>query len=88
MFSRAPGFDPVVQTVSIAARTNTLNWQLRRDWAALAGGATVEDFNGDDFTIFGCGPSSMFDQSQGSGWSTDATYVNGRRRRTSCRSGS
>jgi hypothetical protein len=76
VFSRAPGFDPVSRTVSILSGPNTLDWNLRRDWAALAGGATVADFNGDDFTIFGCGPPSMFDQSQGSGWSTDARYIN------------
>lgn len=76
VFARSAGFDPNVQTVSVASRVNTLNWTLRRDWAALSGGATVTDFNGDDFTIFGCGPPSMFDQSQGSGWSTDAVLIN------------
>jgi hypothetical protein len=68
------GYDASVQTVSVAARTNTLNWDLRRDWAALAGGATVVDFNGVDFSAFGCGPAAIFDQSQGSGWSTDTVY--------------
>ncbi len=76
VFARAPGFDPNVQTVSISSRTRTLNWTLRRDWAALGGGATVVDFNGADFSAFGCGPSSIFDQSQGSGWSSDAVLNN------------
>ena len=44
VFSRGAGYDPVVQTVSVASRTNTLNWTLRRDWAASAGGGTVVDF--------------------------------------------
>ena len=76
VFARAPGFDPVAQTVSIAARVNVLNWSLRRDWAALSGGASIIDFNGVDFSIFGCGPAAIFDQSQGSGWSTDAILIN------------
>ncbi|MGE5828556.1 MAG: M36 family metallopeptidase [Micromonosporaceae bacterium] len=74
--ARSAGYDPNVQTVSVPSHTLVLNWLLRRDWAALAGGATVVDFNGDDFTIFGCGPPSMFDQSQGSGWSTDSILTN------------
>jgi hypothetical protein len=75
VFSRGVGYDPVVQTVSIASRVNTLNWSLRRDWAATAGGASVTDFNGVDFSLFGCGPAAMFDQSQGQGWSTDVEFV-------------
>ncbi len=58
--------------MSIASRENVVDWQVRRDWAAISGGAAVTDANGDDFSDFGCGPASMFDQSQGSGWSTDA----------------
>ena len=74
--SGGAGYEAQVQTLSIAARSNTANWTLRRDWAALGGGATVVDFNGDDATAFGCGPAVMFDQSQGSTWSTDAILVN------------
>jgi extracellular elastinolytic metalloproteinase len=74
VFARGAGYDPVTQTVSIASRPNTLNWSLRRDWAALGGGSAVVDFNGEDFTEAGCGPSSLFDQSQGLGWSTDAVF--------------
>jgi hypothetical protein len=77
VFARSgAGYDPNSQTVSVPSHTVVLNWQLRRDWAALSGGATITDFNGDDFTIFGCGAPSMFDQSQGSGWSTDAVLTN------------
>jgi hypothetical protein len=74
VFARGAGYDPEVRTVSIAARANTLNWQLRRDWAAIAGGSEVVDFNGPDYTPFGCGPAQLFDQSQGSGWGSDAVY--------------
>lgn len=62
--------------MSISSGSNTLNWTLRRDWAALSGGATVVDFNGVDYSAFGCGPGAIFDQSQGSGWSTDAVLIN------------
>jgi extracellular elastinolytic metalloproteinase len=76
VFARGAGFDPVVQTVSVASRTNVLNWTLRRDWAATAGGASVVDFNGEDNSGFGCGPPQLFDQSQGSGDSTDVVFAN------------
>jgi extracellular elastinolytic metalloproteinase len=71
------GYDVAVQTLSIASRPNTANWGLRRDWAASSGGAAVVAFNGLDATPFGCGPSAMIDQSQGSGWSTDAVITPG-----------
>ena len=45
-----------------------VNFQLRRDWAALSGGGSIFDFNGPDFTGFGCGPSSAIDQSETNGW--------------------
>ena len=68
VFSRGAGFDPVVQTVSVASRVNTLNWALRRDWAASAGGGSITAFTPPDFTPFGCGPAGLIDQSQGTGW--------------------
>jgi len=72
VFSRGAGFDPVVRTVSIASRVNVLNWSLRRDWAASAGGASVVEFTPPDYTVFGCGPGGLIDQSQGTGWGSDA----------------
>jgi extracellular elastinolytic metalloproteinase len=66
------GFDPVVQTVSVSSGNNTLNWQLRRDWAASSGGGSVVSFTPPDYTPFGCGPGGLIDQSQGSGWGSDA----------------
>ncbi len=76
VFARGAGYDPKSATLSIGSHAQTFNWSLRRDWAALGGGAAVTDFNGADFTSDGCGASSIFDQSQGSGWSTDAVLVN------------
>jgi hypothetical protein len=77
VFSRGgAGYDTLVQTVTIEAGDNEADWALRRDWAALSGGAEVVDFNGVDFSAFGCGPAAIFDQSQGSGWSSDAVLIN------------
>jgi extracellular elastinolytic metalloproteinase len=72
VFSRGAGYDPVVRTISVAARVNTLNWSLRRDWAAAGGGGSIVDFTPPDYTDFGCGPAAMIDQSQGTGWGSDA----------------
>jgi extracellular elastinolytic metalloproteinase len=71
VFAKGAGYDPKSGTVSIAARTQTLNWQLRRDWAAISGGSSVVSFTGPDYTDFGCGPPQLFDQSQASGWGSD-----------------
>jgi hypothetical protein len=70
--ARGAGYDPVVQSVSVASRTNVLNWQLRRDWAASSGGGAVVSFTPPDYSAFGCGPAQLIDQSQGSGWGSDA----------------
>ena len=66
----APGYDPVVEPgkVTINQPSTTLDFQLRRDWAALSGGGSITDFSGPDFSAFGCGPSGAIDQSQGNGW--------------------
>jgi len=64
----ANAYDRSVQDVVIAAGPNTLDWQLTRDWAASAGGASITDFNGPDFTPFGCGPGEAIDMSLGNGW--------------------
>src|SRR5438093_236918 len=70
--ARGAGYDPVVlTTLTINPGANTKNWQLRRDWAALAGGGSITAFNGPDYTPFGCGPTGAIDQSQGNGWGSD-----------------
>jgi hypothetical protein len=72
VFAQGAGYDRVTRTVSVGSNGARADWEIRRDWAALAGGSQVTDANGVDFTDFGCGPAGMFDQSQGNGWSTDA----------------
>ncbi len=77
VFARGPGYDTSSQTVSVAARANTVNWTVRRDWAALAGGSRVVTFNGEDNTESGCGPRHLFDQSQGTGWVSNVVFTTG-----------
>jgi len=54
-----------------------VNFQLRRDYAALSGGGSIFKFNGPDFTGFGCGPSSAIDQSETNGWGSTTDGDNG-----------
>jgi extracellular elastinolytic metalloproteinase len=76
VFAAGPGFDTVVlSSLTIDKPTTIQNWTLRRDWAALRGGGSVTDFNGPDYTVFGCGPTGAIDQSLGNGWGSD-TDVN------------
>jgi extracellular elastinolytic metalloproteinase len=72
VFTRSAGFDPIVRTVTVAASANTLDWPLRRDWAAAPGGASVTEFTPPDNTDFGCGPGNLIDQSLGVGWGSIA----------------
>ncbi|HEX5201003.1 MAG TPA: M36 family metallopeptidase [Actinoplanes sp.] len=71
------GFESQVKTVTVTRRPAVVDWTVRRDWAASQGGATVADFNGDDYSGFGCGPGQAIDMSQGSGWSSDAVITEG-----------
>lgn len=71
------GYDEVRQAVTVDSATVTVNASLDRDWASAAGGASIDDFTGVDFTPFGCGPVNAIDQSDGFGWSTSADLVDG-----------
>ncbi|BFU46037.1 M36 family metallopeptidase [Krasilnikovia sp. MM14-A1004] len=77
VFTKGAGYDTVSKTVTVLSRANSVDWQVRRDWAAVAGGSSVVDFTGPDYTPFGCGPSQLFDQSYGSGWGSDVTDADG-----------
>jgi len=77
VFAKGDGYDRATAVVSIASRANVRNWALRRDWAALSGGGSVVDFNGPDFTPFGCGPTAAIDQSLGLGWGSTADISGG-----------
>jgi len=62
-----PGYDRVVKTVTINGSANQLDWQLKRDWASLGGGASVVSFTGPDFAPQ-CPPEGAIDQTDGIGW--------------------
>jgi len=62
-------------TVDQAVVTNDVG--LNRDWASSAGGGSISDFTGPDFTPFDCGPVNAIDQSDGFGWSTTADLDSG-----------
>ncbi len=66
-----PGWDRVTaRSVNVPANgTRTLNFALRRDWAASRGGAAVTAASDDTGGPFGCGVDQLIDQSQGVGWS-------------------
>jgi hypothetical protein len=77
VFSKANGFDRQVATLSVSSGATVRDWTMRRDWAALAGGGSVADFNGPDFSDFGCGPSAAINQSLGLGWGSTVDAVGG-----------
>lgn len=61
------------QNVAVNANaTTTRDLSVRRDWAALEGGAARNAFTGNDYTSFGCGPDSALDLSLATGWGSDA----------------
>jgi hypothetical protein len=71
------GFERQVKTVTVTSKPATVDWTVRRDWAASQGGAQLTDFNGDDYGDYGCGPAQAIDMSQGTGWSSDAVLTSG-----------
>jgi hypothetical protein len=51
----------------------TIDFNLERDWSSAVGGATVEDFTGEDNTNDGCGPGGLIDDDPGAVWGTNNT---------------
>jgi hypothetical protein len=62
------GYVPVTTDVNVTNGGAHQNFSVERDWAAASGGASVADFNGPDYTAYGCGPGGAIDLSQASGW--------------------
>jgi hypothetical protein len=71
------GYEKQVRTVTVTRKPGTVDWAVRRDWAASQGGAQLVDFNGEDNGGFGCGPAQAIDMSQGTGWSSDSVLTGG-----------
>ncbi|WP_236718071.1 M36 family metallopeptidase [Actinoplanes sp. TFC3] len=67
-----PGYEQAIRDLPVRRGTNRVDWALRRDWASTAGGSSVVDANGDDYSPIGCGPAAALDTLQSTGWSTDA----------------
>ena len=74
---RGAGYDPAASPVSVTPAGATADVEVRRDWAASSGGASVTDFNGPDYGGFGCGPGQAIDNSQATGWSSTTGDDNG-----------
>lgn len=64
------GFEPMQDSVTVTTSGVTKDFAVARDWAAISGGAEVTDYNGPDYTAYGCGPNEAFDLSQAAGWSS------------------
>ncbi len=68
--ARAPGYDIATEVADVRAGRAQVDFELRRDWAATAGGATLDDFTGPNYGP-GCGPADALDLNYGEGWSTN-----------------
>ncbi len=75
VYATGGGADGEIRAVSVRSGTTTVNWALRLNWASSSAGAGVAAFNGEDFTLYGCGPGDLLKSSLlgGGGWSTDKT---------------
>lgn len=72
----APGFFPEAQPVD-SASTNPADFSIVRDFASKSGGAEVIDFNGPDYTPYGCGPEGAIDMGLSTGWGSTTGNDNG-----------
>jgi extracellular elastinolytic metalloproteinase len=64
----APGYEIVSHAVNVQPPSTTRNFKIRFDWAASANGGQITDFNGPDYSAFGCGPDKAIDLTQANGW--------------------
>jgi extracellular elastinolytic metalloproteinase len=65
---RAAGYERITRSVRVAEDSTTADFEPRFDWAATSAGGSIVDFNGPDFTPFGCGPGNLIDLSLADGW--------------------
>ena len=62
------GFLAATKAVTVTPSGATRDFTVRKDWASASGGASIADYNGPDYSGFGCGPDQAIDDSQSSGW--------------------
>ena len=67
VIASAPGYFPQARPVN-SRRSAPADFSIVRDWAAKSGGAEIVDFNGPDYTEFGCGPDGAIDLGLSTGW--------------------
>jgi extracellular elastinolytic metalloproteinase len=67
-----PGYEVQAVEVTVDQNGASADFDPRRDWAASSQGGEVVDFDGGDFTDFGCGPNELIDLNQGTGWGSTA----------------
>jgi hypothetical protein len=71
--AQGPGYLAQSKSVTIPQGDHaTADFVVDHDWAEKNGGADVVDYNGLDFTPYGCGPVQAIDGNQGTGWVTVA----------------
>ena len=63
-----PGYEVLTQPLTVTIGSTNADFEPRRDWVSSSGGGTITDFNGPDYTDFGCGPGGAIDLSQSTGW--------------------
>ena len=61
-------------SVAIPASAVKIDWKLKRNWASLAGGGSIDSFTGPNYGPQ-CPPEGAIDDSAGVGWGSD-TDVN------------
>ena len=70
---RGAGYLTEDQSVTVPTGDHaTADFVVQRDWAENSGGAEVSDFNGPDYSAYGCGPEGAIDGSLGTGWGSTA----------------
>ncbi len=70
LVATAPAYDVASKVADLRRGDLVVDFELRHDWAASAGGATVTDHNGADYGE-PCGPGNAIDLNYGTGWSTN-----------------
>ncbi len=66
------GFEPAAISHFVVDGAETVNRSISRDWATIEGGAKLVSYSPPSYAGYGCGPRAAFDNSVGSGWSSDA----------------
>jgi hypothetical protein len=66
--AHAKGYEHRSISVTVTPEGARQDFSLVRDWAARSGGAKIVNFNGPDYTDYGCGPGGAIDLSYASGW--------------------